>query len=451
MKTTLIKSAMATLAIVATVSFTSCSKDEGTDDPMVPDSKNIVQVAKSDNQFSTLVAAIEKAGLASTLESTGPFTVFAPTNEAFNALFSELGISGLNDLSAETLKPILLNHVLAGSVKSSAITTGYFATANTYGPNMEPVNVYINKSSGVMEDGSKVTTADVMASNGVIHVINKVILPSTVVGHAINNPDFSILVQAVVKAGLADVLKGSGPFTVFAPTNEAFNALFSQLGVSGIGDLSAEILKPILLNHVVSGAVKSSAITTGYFATANASGPNATAVKVYIQKGSGVTVDGSNVIAADIMSSNGVIHAIDKVILPASVVGHALNNPNFSILVQAVVKAGLVDALSGAGPFTVFAPTNDAFNALFATLGVSGIDALTADQLTPILLYHVVAGNVTASQVSTGNVPTLKEGSSISIFADGSGVKLNNSSNVIATDVQGSNGVIHAIDAVILP
>lgn len=162
-------------------------------------------------------------------------------------------------------------------------------------------------------------------------------------------------------------------------------------------------------------------------------------------------VDESKVIATDVMASNGVIHAIDKVILPPSVVKHAINNPDFSILVQAVVKAGLVDALSGAGPFTVFAPTNQAFNALFATLGVSGIADLSAETLTPILLYHVVSGNVTASQVTSGSVPTLKEGSNISITVDGMGVKLNNSSKVIATDVQGANGIIHAIDAVILP
>lgn len=162
-------------------------------------------------------------------------------------------------------------------------------------------------------------------------------------------------------------------------------------------------------------------------------------------------VDESKVIATDVMASNGVIHAIDKVILPPSVVKHAINNPDFSILVQAVVKAGLVEALSGAGPFTVFAPTNQAFNALFATLEVSGIADLTAEQLTPILLYHVVSGNVTASQVTSGSVPTLKEGSNISITVDGMGVKLNNSSKVIATDVQGANGIIHAIDAVILP
>jgi len=262
---------------------------------------------------------------------------------------------------------------------------------------------------------------------------------------------FSILVSAIEKAGLASTLSGTGPFTVFAPTNDAFNTLFSELGVSGIADLSAETLKPILLNHVVNGSVKAADISTGYFATANTAGPNNTNVKVYIQKGSNVMIDNSKVTSADVMASNGVIHVIDKVILPATVVNHAINNTNFSILVQAVVKANLVDALSAAGPFTVFAPTNEAFNALFATLGVSGIADLTGEQLTPILLYHVVSGNVLASQVTSGNVPTLKEGSSISIMASAMGVKLNNTSNVIATDVQGSNGVIHAIDTVILP
>lgn len=268
---------------------------------------------------------------------------------------------------------------------------------------------------------------------------------------ASSNADFSILVQALDKAGLVSTLEGSGPFTVFAPTNDAFNALFAQLGVSDINDLSAETLKPILLNHVISGSVKAMDITTTYVETFNNTAPGGNKVKVFISKGSDVMVDASKVVTADVMASNGVIHAIDKVILPASVVSHAINNPNFSILVQAVVKAGLVEALSATGPFTVFAPTNDAFNALFAALGVSGIDNLTAEQLTPILLYHVVSGNVLASQVSTGMVPTLKTGSDIDILANTMGVKLNGTSNVVATDVQGANGVIHVIDAVLLP
>lgn len=275
--------------------------------------------------------------------------------------------------------------------------------------------------------------------------------PKNIVEVASGDARFSILVEAVVKADLASALSGTGPFTVFAPTNDAFEVLFDQLGVSGIADIDAATLKPILLNHVVSGNIKSSAISTGYAATLNTTAPGNNAVKVFVNKGSDVKVDGSKVIVADVMASNGVIHAIDKVILPANIVTHAINNPNFSILVEAVVKAGLVDALSGAGPFTVFAPTNDAFTALFAVLGVSGISDLTAEQLTPILLYHVVSGNVVSSQVSNGSVPTLKDGSSLNVMVSAMGVKLNTDVNVIATDVQGTNGVIHAIDAVLLP
>ncbi|HPF63507.1 fasciclin domain-containing protein [Lentimicrobium sp.] len=276
-------------------------------------------------------------------------------------------------------------------------------------------------------------------------------MPKDIVEVAVSDARFSILVEAVSKANLVSALQGDGPFTVFAPTNDAFNALFAQLGVSGIADLDAATLTPILLNHVVAGNIKSSDISTGYVSTLNATDPAQSGVQVFVEKGSGVMVDGSKVIIADVMASNGVIHAIDKVILPANVVNHAINNSNFSILVQAVVKAGLVEALSGTGPFTVFAPTNDAFNALFTALGVSGIDALTAEQLTPILLYHVVPGNVRSNQVSSGSVPTLKDGSNLNVNVSNMGVNINGSVNVIATDVQGSNGVIHVIDAVLVP
>ena len=142
---------------------------------------------------------------------------------------------------------------------------------------------------------------------------------------------------------------------------------------------------------------------------------------------------------------------IDEVIVPPTVVDFALTNPNFSILVEAVVKAGLVEALSVPGPFTVFAPTNDAFEALFAELNVTGINDLSAEALTPILLYHVVADNVTSSEVTAGKVPTLNTEASIDIAVDSRGVILNGETSVIAVDVQGTNGVIHVIDKVLLP
>ncbi len=275
--------------------------------------------------------------------------------------------------------------------------------------------------------------------------------PKNIVEVASADTRFSLLVDAVTKAGLGTTLSGTGPYTVFAPTNDAFKALFDQLGVNGISDLDAGTLRTILLNHALSGKINSSAITTGYVATLNKTAPGNNAVKLFVNKGSDVKVDGSKVIVADVIASNGVIHAVDKVILPAGIIGHAMNNPNFSILVEAVVKAGLVDALSADGPFTVFAPTNDAFKALFTSLGVSGIADLTAEQLTPILLYHVLSGNIVSSQVTNGSFPTLKEGSNLNIEVGNMGVILNSSVKVISTDVQASNGVIHAIDAVLLP
>lgn len=278
-----------------------------------------------------------------------------------------------------------------------------------------------------------------------------VVESKNIVQTAVGDPQFSILVSALQKANLVSALEDTGPFTVFAPTNAAFNALFAQLDVSGINDLSAEILTPILLNHVVSGSVKSTDIATGYANTLNSSAPGQNFVNIYIEKTTSVKVDGSNVTAADVMASNGVIHVIDKVIVPASVVSHAINNPGFSTLVAAVLKADLASALSATGPFTVFAPTNEAFAKLFTALGVSGIADLTAEQLTPILLYHVVSGNARAAQVTSGSVPTLNTASNIDVVVTGGSVKLNGTSNVIATDVQGTNGVIHVIDTVLVP
>jgi transforming growth factor-beta-induced protein len=155
-------------------------------------------------------------------------------------------------------------------------------------------------------------------------------------------------------------------------------------------------------------------------------------------------------VATDVVATNGIIHAIDKVILPPTVVDIALANSNFTHLVQAVVRAGLVDALKAEGPFTVFAPTNDAFEALFTALGVDDVNGIDVETLTAVLLGHVVSGNVASGSLSTGSVPTLNEGQSLAIDVS-SGVTINTDVNVVLADVQGSNGIVHVIDKVILP
>lgn len=274
----------------------------------------------------------------------------------------------------------------------------------------------------------------------------------SIVQIASSDNNFSILVEALAKADLVSALEGEGPFTVFAPTNSAFEMLFESLGVNGIEDLSAEALTPILLYHVLPAKAMSADIMTGYYETLSNATPDNKGMVIYATVGSDVMINNTAMVTnADIDASNGVIHVIDKVLLPPTVVDLAIQNENFSILVEAVVKAGLVDALSAEGPFTVFAPTNAAFEAAFTALGITGLDDLSAEALIPILTYHVVPDNVLASEVSSGMVPTLNSESSITITVSEQGVILNNTAKVIATDVQGSNGVIHAIDNVILP
>lgn len=275
----------------------------------------------------------------------------------------------------------------------------------------------------------------------------KAVSDMTIAEYALSNNNFSILVQALTKAELVDALNGSGNFTVFAPTNAAFTALFAELGISGIADLSKETLTPILLYHVLGTEAKSSMISSGYYSTLSPAQGSFLSLKVDVLSGVKLNKN-TSVMTADVDVKNGVIHAIDKVLLPPSVVDQALNNDNFTILVQAVVKAGLVDVLNGTGPFTIFAPTNAAFQALFSTLGISGIADLTAEQLTPILTYHVVSGNVLSTMLTAGTVQTLNGPITVSLSP---APAINTSAKIVATDVQGSNGVIHVIDQVLLP
>jgi transforming growth factor-beta-induced protein len=276
-----------------------------------------------------------------------------------------------------------------------------------------------------------------------------------------SNPEFSILEEALAKANLVDALTGSGPFTVFAPTNDAFIQLLNDLGASSLDDISTEVLTNVLLYHVVGERLLSTNISSGYINTLS-TGPGNNNISLYIDFNTSYMKDAvtagsasnvflnrdASVINVDNMATNGVVHTINKVLLPPSVVDIALANNNFSILAEAVAKAGLVETLMGEGPFTIFAPTNAAFEALFAELKINSIQGLSNEVLIPVLLYHVVSGNVRSTDLSTSSVATLNGNININV---GSSVKINGSVNVILADVQGANGVIHAIDKVLMP
>merc|ERR1711907_644055 len=228
------------------------------------------------------------------------------------------------------------------------------------------------------------------------HIIDAVVLPPSlnIVETAQATPDFSVLVEAVVKANLASTLSGTGPFTVFAPTNAAFTAALTALNIDKAALLARSDLADILKYHVVSGKIMAADLQASQ-APATLQG-----LKVLVEKSSsGVTFGGAKVTTADIPCANGVIHIIDAVVLPPSmnIVQTAQATPDFSVLVEAVVKANLATTLSGAGPFTVFAPTNAAFTAALAALNITKTELLARSDLADILKYHVLSGKIMAA------------------------------------------------------
>ncbi len=282
----------------------------------------------------------------------------------------------------------------------------------------------------------------------------------TIVDFASSDPNFSLLVDAVVKAELDGVLSGDGPFTVFAPTNAAFQAFLNAAGTNTIENTPKDVLVAVLANHVLSGDVRSTALATGYYNTLSATGFGDATTSMFIEVNNGVKINGtSSVTSADNEVDNGVIHVIDAVIAPPTIVTLAVANPNFSSLVAALTREDLsidfVNVLSGAGPFTVFAPTNDAFQALLdSNPAWNSLNDIPAALLETVLLYHVTdAGNVRAGNLTDGQqVTTLASGETFTIRLDGPTIEAgSNTANIIATDVQATNGVIHAIDTVILP
>ncbi|MBL8305262.1 MAG: fasciclin domain-containing protein [Rubrivivax sp.] len=277
-----------------------------------------------------------------------------------------------------------------------------------------------------------------------------------IVGTAQADARFSILVEAVTAAGLGDALSQPGPLTVFAPTNDAFAALLAELGLTKAQLLADKpLLTAVLQYHVLGSRVAKAQVPLGKAITPLAGG----IFKVDSVGSDLVVTDGRNrtakITATDVAASNGVVHVIDKVLLPPNrnIVQTAQALPQFSILVEAVVAADLVGALSGAGPLTVFAPTDTAFAALLTELGTTKA-ALLANKplLTQVLTYHVLNSRVLKADVPVGSAITTLQGGSFSVDATLAITDARNRKAAITgTDVLTSNGVVHVIDKVILP
>lgn len=395
-----------------------------------------------------LTAAINQQNLAGALQNNAAtLTVFAPTNAAFDQLAAALNTDIAGILALPNLTDVLLYHVLGTTAMSTSITNGMLVTplnaSNTIKLSLT--------SNGVFANQAQVTTADLTADNGVVHVIDAVILSNeTVVDVAIDN-GFTTLVAAVIQEGLVPALSNPfGTFTVFAPNNNAFVNLADALGVQVTDLLALPELSDILLYHVLGAEVPASAVTNGLLATPL---NNANTIKMTVNSGGDVFANHAAVIAVDVNAENGVVHVIGDVILPnITLIDLALAEPDFSILTTAVIEKYLLPAVTN--PFatlTVLAPTDTAFESLMTALSINVDQLLALPNLEDILLYHILGTEVFSGDLTNGLLATpLNDDNTIKVTVGNSGVFFNQA-QVTGADIEASNGVVHILNAVLLP
>jgi len=392
----------------------------------------IVDVAIASGKFKTLVAAIQAAGLVDALKGNGPFTVFAPTDDAFAKLPKGTLENLLKPENKAMLASILLYHVVPGQLMAADVVNLKQATTLD-GP---AINIKVSGST-VMVNNANVVATDISASNGVIHVIDTVLLPpemmapnKNIVDTAVANGSFKTLVSAIQAAGLVDTLKGKGPFTVFAPTDAAFNALPAGTLTSLLKPENKQKLTDILTYHVVSGNLS----PVDLYTNQQAQTVESENIKFTVKNGS-FYVNDAQVVLAAIPTTNGIIYVINQVLLPQKITANAPAmdivdtagaDGRFKTLVAAIQAAGLTDTLKGPGPFTVFAPTDEAFAKLSAGTLASLMMPANQQKLTDILTYHVIAGKLMAADVVKLSSAKTVEGKSVTITVSNGKVYVNN-------------------------
>jgi len=433
---------------------------------VVAKTQNIVQLAQATPDLSTLVTALTAGGLTETLSGKGPFTVFAPTNEAF-AKIETKALNALLQNKAE-LDKILEYHVLAADLRMRELRAVKIVKT------LEGENVDVSDPGGVIKvNNAKVLTADVAASNGFVHIIDTVLmtpsgpplpLKKDIVHVAQGNADLSTLVAALTAGKLVATLEGKGPFTVFAPTNEAFAKIPKHTLTKLLGN--QKLLDQLLEYHVLSGdfskrvliGLERSMYLYSFLTTLEKED-----VIVRTRKppnsdlNNAIMVNNANVVVADVEATNGVVHVVDKVLVPPNfplalypedIVELSESQPSLSTLVQALVAGKLTATLSGKGPYTVFAPTNDAF----AKIPAADLQKLLANptELDKLLEYHVLAGKFSMRDLMSVLSAKTLEGQNLKVSGSGKVINVNDA-KVLKADVEASNGVVHVIDTVLMP
>lgn len=433
--------------------------------------------AAQDAGLTTLIAAVSAVdGLPEALLSAEAITVFAPTNEAFAAALDAFGAADLDELIIKLGGVDNLEKVLGFHVVPAVAFSGDLQAMNTFTTlSGQEIMVEVSGSTVTVTDQwgrtAQVVAADVEIANGVVHVINNVMLPDLMlptIVEAAQSAGLTTLIDAVTAADLGETLLGAEAVTVFAPSNDAFAAALDAYGAANLDQLVAKLggmenLQTVLGFHVVSAVAFSTDLeATNTFTTL------AGQDLMVEMSASGVTVtdamgNTANVVAADVAVANGVVHVIDGVLLPEISlpnVVEAATAANLTVLLDAVTAAGLGSTLLEAEAITVFAPTNDAFVNLLNELELSSlqelIDAIGIEGVQKVLGFHVVPATAFSFDLQDGtqSVPTLA-GENLQVTRTGATVMVmdseGNTYSVVAADVAIENGVVHVIDGVLLP
>ena len=306
------------------LTFTACSDDDDATTPPVVETNTIADFVASNENYSSLEAALEVTGLTSTLAGADNYTVFAPDNDAFAAFLADNGFSSLSEVPVSALTQILLNHVQMGELMAADLSTGYIESMATGGASDDNLSMYISTEDGVMINGvATVEQANIEVDNGVIHAVDAVIGLPSVVTFALADPTFDTLVAALTREDdftFVSTLMETGspaPFTVFAPTNDAFGALLEELEMSSLGDIPEDVLASTLAYHVAAGANVTSSMLVDDMEVSTLAEQS-----FMIDLDNGATITDANgrtsdIVVVDVQANNGVIHVIDTVLLPA--------------------------------------------------------------------------------------------------------------------------------------
>ncbi len=410
-------------------------------DAVILPALTVAEVIVNSPDHTILEQAVGAAQLQMALEGDGPFTVFAPTDEAFENLPMGTLDALLQDPTGDLAK-ILLYHVVGEEFFEEDLSDGQ-DLSTLFGPD---VNVSIT-NDGVFINDVEVTVTDIVTLNGIVHVVDAVILPVNNVYDVVAASSVHTTLKAAIDAAELDeaLQDGDAEYTLFAPTDEAFNNLPDGTVAELLQDPTGNLAR-ILLYHALGNEAFEADLSDGLSVT-TLLGQNVD----FRLDSDGAFINGAKISITDIRTLNGVVHVIDAVILPPAetIVDVVVNSEVHTILEQAVGAAQLVETLSGAGPFTLFAPTDEAFGKLPA----GTLDALLVDptgDLAKILQYHALSGEVLSTDLSNDQVAETVLGQDITVTINNDGVFINDA-KVVITDIRTYNGVVHVIEDVLLP